>query len=278
MVPQVLHTEDWIIQDIHCVPSVIKLFFRELPEPLCPEKMYQLLRQGVTIASGNSDSREALPYFKEALHFLSCYQYKTLKHLMTHLQKVSGFSSETGMSSKNLAIVWAPNLLRTPLSTFQGEHSKLQSNLVQNTLIVQYMIDNAKWLFEDNNEKKKSATQSQLPPQYLERVKVIHVNGNAPISLSKRYTSAEHMNDINKKSSVVFGALPEVAPPSGIRRMWHHSGYGHQRPLSMDLSDVYTSVHADPNCVSAPSHHHPVTHRHIHQQPVCVNNLHVSDV
>ena len=191
MVPQVLHTEDWIIQDIHCVPSVIKLFFRELPEPLCPEKMYQLLRQGVTIASGNSDSREALPYFKEALHFLSCYQYKTLKHLMTHLQKVSGFSSETGMSSKNLAIVWTPNLLRTPLSTFQGEHSKLQSNLVQNTLIVQYMIDNAKWLFEhqDNNihaEKKKSAPQSQLPPQYLERVKVIHVNGNAPISLSKR--------------------------------------------------------------------------------------------
>ena len=25
-----------------------------------------------------------------------------------------------------------------------------------------------------------------------------------------RYTSAEHMNDINKKTSVVFGALPEV--------------------------------------------------------------------
>ena len=46
MVPQALHKEDWIIQDIHCVPSLIKLFFRELPEPLCPEKMYQLLRKG----------------------------------------------------------------------------------------------------------------------------------------------------------------------------------------------------------------------------------------
>ena len=108
------------------------------------------------------------------------------------------------MSSKNLAIVWAPNLIRTSLSSslseeqrqntvenYSAEHTKLQYNLVQNTQIVQYMIDNAKWLFEhqDNNihaEKKKSAPQSQLPPQYLERVKVIHVNGNAPISLSKR--------------------------------------------------------------------------------------------
>ena len=48
-VPQALHKEDWIIQDIHCVPSLIKLFFRELPEPLCPEKMYQLLRKGENI-------------------------------------------------------------------------------------------------------------------------------------------------------------------------------------------------------------------------------------
>ena len=185
MVPSLLQNEDWIIQDIHCVPSVVKLFFRELPEPLCPEKMYTLLRKGATISAGNSDTREAMPYFKEALHFLSSYQYKTLKHLMTHLQKVSGHSSETGMSSKNLAIVWAPNLLRTPLSNLE-EHSKLQSNLVQNTLIVQYMIDNAKWLFEAQELHEKKKVTSQLPPQYLERVKVINVNGNGPISLSKR--------------------------------------------------------------------------------------------
>ena len=129
-----------------------------------------------------------MPYFKESLHFLTPHQYKTLKHLMTHLQKVSGQSAETGMSSKNLAIVWAPNLLRTPLSlNSEMEHAKLQSNLVQNTLIVQYMIDNAKWLFEaEFGAKKSSHSGGQLPPQYLERVKVIHVNEHAPISLSKR--------------------------------------------------------------------------------------------
>lgn len=31
---------------------------------------------------------------------------------MRHLAKVAAFGKETGMHSKNLAIVWAPNLLR----------------------------------------------------------------------------------------------------------------------------------------------------------------------
>ena len=111
------------------------------------------------------------------------------------------------MSSKNLAIVWAPNLIRTSLSSslseeqrqntvenYSAEHTKLQYNLVQNTQIVQYMIDNAKWLFDDNflKEKKDHVTtvkvnnNNQLPPQFLERVKFINLEDQQPISLSKR--------------------------------------------------------------------------------------------
>ena len=83
------------------------------------------------------------------------------------------------MSSKNLAICWAPNLLRSKLN---GEN--LQHNLVQNTQIVQYLIDNAKWLFTVENEATNagskvlpSQSKNQLPPQYLERVKFIEPEG-----------------------------------------------------------------------------------------------------
>ena len=118
------------------------------------------------------------------------------------------------MSSKNLAIVWAPNLIRTSLSTCSSaeqrqntvpncsaEHTKLQYNLVQNTQIVQYMIDNAKWLFDETScgtSKKKDHAHittvkvnnnNQLPPQFLERVKFINVEDQQPISLSKRSLS-----------------------------------------------------------------------------------------
>ena len=45
-VPEPLYKEDWIQQDLHSVPSLIKLFFRELPEPMCSEKMLPLLKKG----------------------------------------------------------------------------------------------------------------------------------------------------------------------------------------------------------------------------------------
>ena len=75
-----------------------------------------------------------------------------------------------------------------------AEHTKLQYNLVQNTQIVQYMIDNAKWLFDETNSKKEHAhvttvkinNNNQLPPQFLERVKFINVEEQQPVSLSKR--------------------------------------------------------------------------------------------
>ena len=88
-VPEALEKESWIIQDLHCVPSVIKLFFRELPEPLCTEKVWPYLKNGLNMATINSDSREALPYFKQALNSLNLAPYKVLKHLMLHLQRVS---------------------------------------------------------------------------------------------------------------------------------------------------------------------------------------------
>ena len=93
---QALEKESWINQDLHCVPSVVKLFFRELPEPLCTEKAWPMLKTGLNMATLNSDSRDALPYFKQALNGLHMAPYKALKHLMLHLQRVSERCEETG--------------------------------------------------------------------------------------------------------------------------------------------------------------------------------------
>ena len=85
-VPEPLHKEDWIQQDLHSVPSLIKLFFRELPEPMCSEKMLPLLKKGAAIATLNSDTREAMPLFKEVMESIGTNHFNTLKHLMIHLQ------------------------------------------------------------------------------------------------------------------------------------------------------------------------------------------------
>lgn len=42
------------------------------------------------------------------------FNFRTLKYLMTHLNTIAQHSARTGMTDRNLAIVWAPNLLRSP--------------------------------------------------------------------------------------------------------------------------------------------------------------------
>ena len=43
---------------------------------------------------------------------LSIFFFRTAEFLFRHLNKVSKYGAKTGMHCKNLAIVWAPNLMR----------------------------------------------------------------------------------------------------------------------------------------------------------------------
>ncbi|RLV62153.1 hypothetical protein DV515_00019615 [Chloebia gouldiae] len=49
---------------------------------------------------------------KEVLKELPAPHYRTLEFLMRHLLRMAAHSGRTNMHARNLAIVWAPNLLR----------------------------------------------------------------------------------------------------------------------------------------------------------------------
>lgn len=53
------------------------------------------------------------------LHLLSI---RTLEFLMRHLVKMASYSLETNMHARNLAIVWAPNLLRFDNISYIHQH------------------------------------------------------------------------------------------------------------------------------------------------------------
>lgn len=56
--------------------------------------------------------------FTQAMKFLTLLKkkkmnhYRTLEYLIRHLAHIASFSSKTNMHARNLALVWAPNLLR----------------------------------------------------------------------------------------------------------------------------------------------------------------------
>ena len=72
-------------QDPHCVPALLKQFFRELPRPLISEESpsnssssvcFPLLREAMAVRESNSDSRVALDHFRKALYKLSTGHYR----------------------------------------------------------------------------------------------------------------------------------------------------------------------------------------------------------
>lgn len=76
-----------------------------------PPQHYKYSHGLLTPTSVNdSDNRD--------VKFLLFFQFiRTLEFLMRHLVKMASYSSETNMHARNLAIVWAPNLLRFAIYT-----------------------------------------------------------------------------------------------------------------------------------------------------------------
>ncbi|XP_044017816.1 GTPase-activating protein CdGAPr isoform X2 [Aphidius gifuensis] len=140
-----LKTDESILQDIHSVASLLKMYFRELPNPLCT---YQLYSTFVSAVQASSDS-ERLRRMRDAVRKLPPPHYRTLEYLMRHLVRVAACGADTGMTPRNVAIVWAPNLLRCKELEIGGV-AALQGVGVQ-AVVTEFLICYAELIFGDHN-------------------------------------------------------------------------------------------------------------------------------
>ena len=121
------------------VASLLKQFLRELPLPIIPHRIHQLLT-----ASFSSPETVKLDNVKLCLLSLPPEHPACLSYLLRHLFKVSQHSSQNKMTVTNLAIVLTPNLLPIQDST------KLDKKIVElnnhklkvHTSILAFLITN----------------------------------------------------------------------------------------------------------------------------------------
>ncbi|TIC70111.1 RhoGAP-domain-containing protein [Wallemia mellicola] len=96
--------------DINVVASVVKQWFRELPEPLLTFSLYA---QFVEAAKVENDRLRHIKLHETVNQLPDC-NYSTLKYLMGHLDKVKEKYEVNSMHTSNLAIVFGPTLLNPP--------------------------------------------------------------------------------------------------------------------------------------------------------------------
>ncbi|XP_031729393.1 rho GTPase-activating protein 32 isoform X1 [Anarrhichthys ocellatus] len=137
-------SRDVFKQDIHSVGSLCKLYFRELPNPLLTYQLYDRFSEAVSAAT----DEERLVKIHNVIQQLPPPHYRTLEYLMRHLSNLATFSPVTNMHTKNLAIVWAPNLLRSrqiESACFSGTAAFMEVRI--QSVVVEFILNNTEALF-----------------------------------------------------------------------------------------------------------------------------------
>nr|XP_009666357.1 PREDICTED: rho GTPase-activating protein 30 [Struthio camelus australis] len=104
---------------------------------------------------------------KEVLKELPAPHYRTLEFLMRHLLHMASYSSQTNMHARNLAIVWAPNLLRSKdieATGFNGTAAFMEVRV--QSIVVEFILTHVEQLFGDaplSGSEHKSLRRSLLP-------------------------------------------------------------------------------------------------------------------
>ncbi|KAI8900878.1 Rho GTPase activation protein [Globomyces pollinis-pini] len=130
--------------DVNVIAALLKLFFREVQEPVIPFSMYDRYIDCMKI----EDYNNRLIELKNLVQQLPKVHYDVLEYLLTHLVKVCSLSSVNKMEPQNIAIVFGPSLIRKEENpNMQAALGNLMNMSFQNGL-VEALLTQKEWLFD----------------------------------------------------------------------------------------------------------------------------------
>uniref|UniRef100_A0A8C1E7N6 Myosin IXb n=1 Tax=Cyprinus carpio carpio TaxID=630221 RepID=A0A8C1E7N6_CYPCA len=144
---------------IHTITGLVKLWLRELPEPLITYSLYN----DFLYAADLPEASERVRAIYRKLDELPPSNFSTLERLIFHLVKVAKEETHNRMSANALAIVFAPCILRCPDSS---DPLLSMKDINKTTLCVEILI----------NEQTRCYNQKMEEIQQLENVEAMAIN------------------------------------------------------------------------------------------------------
>ncbi|XP_010766863.1 rho GTPase-activating protein 29-like isoform X2 [Notothenia coriiceps] len=212
----------------HDISNVLKLYLRQLPEPLILFRYYndfislakesqgiiveeleafRLSPTPVTQPQVSVDLNRILFKIKDLLRHLPPAHYKTLQFLIEHLHRVTEQSDENKMTASNLGIIFGPTLIK-PRQAADAEVSL--SSLVDypyQALIVELLIRHYQMIFD-------------TPLSPLSRTSPIEIDGpNRLTHQEKEQQLSRHsrsLGDIKEQSLKVYKRHSSIIPSSHL--------------------------------------------------------------
>nr|XP_025869438.1 rho GTPase-activating protein 21 [Vulpes vulpes] len=137
-------------RDLNVISSLLKSFFRKLPEPLFTNDKYADFIE----ANRKEDPLDRLKTLKRLIHDLPEHHYETLKFLSAHLKTVAENSEKNKMEPRNLAIVFGPTLVRTS----EDNMTHMVTHMPDQYKIVETLIQHHDWFFTEEGVEEPLTT------------------------------------------------------------------------------------------------------------------------
>uniref|UniRef100_A0A8P4KA15 Rho GTPase-activating protein 15 n=1 Tax=Dicentrarchus labrax TaxID=13489 RepID=A0A8P4KA15_DICLA len=125
-------------EDIHVVTGALKMFFRELPEPLFPFRFFQPFVEAIKI----KEPTHKVQAMKKLIQELPKPNQDTMKLLFSHLHRVLAFSRKNLMSTQGIGIVFGPTLMWPELDA-----GNMAFNMVYQNQIVEFILIESRQIF-----------------------------------------------------------------------------------------------------------------------------------
>lgn len=130
--------------DINAVTSTLKQYFRKLPSPLITYEVYDKLLDAASLII--DEPQRCVALMRAALYELPPRHRDCLEVLVFHLARVVVRERENLMTSLNVAVVFAPTIMRP--ESLVREMSDMQAK----NQAVQFLIENCQGVFLGGGE------------------------------------------------------------------------------------------------------------------------------
>ncbi|XP_041698459.1 rho GTPase-activating protein 12 isoform X4 [Coregonus clupeaformis] len=121
-------------EDIHVTTGALKMFFRELPEPLFTYGLFHDFVNAIKIP----DYKQRVQSVKERVKQLPKPNQDTMQVLFKHLRRVIDHGEENRMTTQSVAIVFGPTLLRPETETWNMAVHMVYQNQIVELILLEY--------------------------------------------------------------------------------------------------------------------------------------------
>ncbi|XP_067942136.1 rho GTPase-activating protein 21-like isoform X2 [Watersipora subatra] len=207
-----LENDKW--KDVNVLSSLLKTYFRQLPDSLITANKYKSFIETNKI----TDARTRLVALKQLIKTLPDYNYETLKYLAIHLRKVAEHGEQNKMDTRNIAIVFGPTIVRAgdDMMTFVKDMSA-------QCCIIESIILYCDWMFSSADENPPAINEEDVSVSAapisetmnnLSAVDLVAIAGDK--SKSKAQLVSALSSAVGKKNKSPHGPVSISSPTTAV--------------------------------------------------------------